>query len=48
VGRITVYSSDQVEPIVQVGPVAHSRELFELLRGAITAARKDARVVPLV
>jgi uncharacterized membrane protein YdbT with pleckstrin-like domain len=48
VGRITVYSTDHVEPILQVGPVAQSKELFEMLRDAITAARKDARAVPLV
>jgi len=47
VGRITVYSTDQVEPILQVGPVAQGKELFETLRDAVTTARKDARVVPL-
>ena len=47
VGRITVYSTDQVEPVLQVGPVAQSKELFETLRDAVTAARKVARVVPL-
>jgi membrane protein YdbS with pleckstrin-like domain len=47
VGRITVYSTDQVEPVLQVGPVAQAKELFEMMRDAVTAARKVARVVPL-
>src|SRR5712691_6381278 len=45
VGRITVYSTDQVEPVLQVGPVAQAKELFEMMRDAVTAARKVARVV---
>lgn len=46
-GRITLYSSDQVEPQLDVGPVAGARSLFDRLRDAVAAARKDARVVPL-
>jgi uncharacterized membrane protein YdbT with pleckstrin-like domain len=47
VGRITVYSTDHVEPILQVGPVVQAKELFETIRDAVASARKDARVVPL-
>ena len=47
VGRITVYSSDQVEPVVELGPLASVKPLFDRLRDAVAAARKDARVVPL-
>ena len=46
-GRITLYSNDQVEPQLDVGPVAGARALFDRLRDAVAAARKDARVVPL-
>jgi hypothetical protein len=46
-GRITLYSNDQVEPRLEVGPVAGARGLFEKLRDAVATARKDARVVPL-
>jgi membrane protein YdbS with pleckstrin-like domain len=47
VGRITVYSSDQVEPVLVLGPLAGAKPLFDRLRDAVAAARKDARVVPL-
>jgi uncharacterized membrane protein YdbT with pleckstrin-like domain len=47
VGRITVYSSDQVEPVLELGPLASAKPLFDRLRDAVAAARKDARVVPL-
>jgi uncharacterized membrane protein YdbT with pleckstrin-like domain len=47
VGRITVLSSDQAEPELLVGPVASARELYDRLRDAVAAARRDARVVPL-
>jgi membrane protein YdbS with pleckstrin-like domain len=47
VGRITVYSSDQVEPVLGIGPLASARPLFDRLRDAVAAARKEARVVPL-
>jgi uncharacterized membrane protein YdbT with pleckstrin-like domain len=47
VGRMTVYSSDQVEPTLAVGPVAAARPLYDRLRDAVAAARKEARVVPL-
>lgn len=47
VGRITLYSNDQVEPHLHVGPVANAKPLFDKLRDAVAAARKDARVVPL-
>lgn len=47
VGRITVLSSDQVEPELLVGPVAEAKPLYDRLRDAVAAARKQARVVPL-
>ena len=48
VGRITLYSNDQVEPQLQVGPVADARLLFDRLRNRVAAARKDAQAVPIV
>jgi membrane protein YdbS with pleckstrin-like domain len=47
VGRITVLSSDQVEPELLVGPVAGAKPLYDRLRDAVAAARKQARVIPL-
>jgi len=47
VGRITVLSTDQVEPELTVGPVASAKPLYDRLRDAVAAARKEARVVPL-
>jgi membrane protein YdbS with pleckstrin-like domain len=47
VGRITVFSSDLSEPVLQLGPAAGGKALFDRLRDAVAAARKDARVVPL-
>ncbi len=47
VGRITVFSSDQVEPELKVGPVADARRLYERMRDRVAAARKDASVVPI-
>jgi len=47
VGRITLYSNDQVEPQLHVGPVANAKALFDKLRDKVAAARKEARVLPL-
>lgn len=47
VGRITVYSSDQADPVLELGPLAAAKPVFDRLRDAVAAARKDARVVPL-
>jgi uncharacterized membrane protein YdbT with pleckstrin-like domain len=47
VGLITLYSTDQVEPVLHIGPVASAKTLFDQIRDAVAAARKDARVVPL-
>jgi len=47
VGRITVLSTDEVEPELIVGPVASAKPLYDRLRDAVAAARKEARVVPL-
>ena len=46
-GRITLYSSDQLEPQLVIGPVSGGRALFERLRDTIAAARRDAKVLPL-
>ena len=45
VGRITLHSTDRVEPVLTVGPVAGARALFERLRDAVAAARQNAGVV---
>jgi uncharacterized membrane protein YdbT with pleckstrin-like domain len=47
VGRITVLSTDQVEPELLVGPVAGAKPLYDRLRDAVALARKQARVIPL-
>ena len=47
VGRITVISSDAVEPTLTLGPVASARRLYDQLRDAVAHARKEARVLPL-
>lgn len=47
VGRITVLSTDEVEPELIVGPVASAKPLYDRLRDAVAAARKQARVIPL-
>lgn len=47
VGRLTVYSTDRVEPVLTLGPVAGARALFDRVRDTVAAARKDARVVPV-
>lgn len=46
-GRVTLHSSDRVEPVLVIGPVGGARPLFEQLREAVAAARKDARVMPV-
>ena len=47
VGRLTLYSTDRVEPVLLIGPVAGPRALFDRVRDAVALARKDARVVPV-
>lgn len=47
VGRLTVYSSDEVDPVLELGPAAQAKPLYDRLRDAVAAARKDARVIPL-
>ncbi|HYY51449.1 MAG TPA: PH domain-containing protein [Myxococcales bacterium] len=47
VGRITVVSTDQLEPLLLLGPVASAKRLYDQLRDAVAHARKEARVVPL-
>src|SRR5205807_1810993 len=46
-GTLTVYSSDQVDPVLAIGPVAAAKSLYDQLRDAVAAARKDARVIPV-
>jgi hypothetical protein len=36
-----------VEPSLEVGPVLGAHRLYQDLRDAVVAARKDARVIPL-
>ena len=40
VGRVTVYSTDQVEPVLAIGPIPDAQSLFQRLRDAVTAARR--------
>lgn len=47
VGRLTLYSTDKVEPVLTIGPVASARALFDRVRDAVAAARRDARVMPV-
>jgi membrane protein YdbS with pleckstrin-like domain len=47
VGRITVVSTDALEPMLTVGPVPSARRLYDQLRDAVAHARKEARVLPL-
>ena len=47
VGRITVVSTDQLEPMLLLGPVASAKRLYDQLRDAVAHARKEARVLPL-
>jgi uncharacterized membrane protein YdbT with pleckstrin-like domain len=40
VGMITVFSTDQVEPILAIGPIPNAKELFQTMRDAVAAARR--------
>ena len=40
VGMVTVYSTDQVEPVLAIGPIPEAKELFQKLRDAVGAARR--------
>ena len=46
-GRVTLHSSDRVEPVLVIGPIAEARPLFDELREAVAGARKAAQVVPV-
>ena len=45
VGHLTVFSSDQVEPLLRLGPLRDSKVLFDRLRDLSLEARKTARVL---
>ena len=42
VGMVTVYSTDQVEPVLAIGPIRDAKTLFQKLRDAVGAARRAA------
>jgi len=42
VGRLTVYSTDHVEPVLSIGPVQGARPVFEKLRESVSEARRAA------
>lgn len=44
-GRLTIYSTDQVEPLLQLGPLRDAKPVYERLRDAMVQARKDQRVM---
>ena len=46
-GRISVFSTDQVAPVLLVGPVADAQRNYEAIRDAALAARRDGRVMTL-
>lgn len=45
VGHLTIFSSDQVEPLLRLGPVRDAKEFFDRLRDLSLEARKAARVL---
>ena len=46
-GTLTIFSTDQVEPTLVVGPIADAQRNYEALRDATQAARRDGRVMTL-
>jgi membrane protein YdbS with pleckstrin-like domain len=42
VGKLTVYSTDATEPVLEIGPVADARALYERLRNAVAEARRSS------
>ena len=46
-GTITIFSTDQVAPVLVIGPVAEARKRYEAIRDAAQAARRDGRVLNL-
>ena len=44
-GHLTIFSSDQTEPVLRLGPIRDARELTQRLRDAAAQARKDGRVM---
>jgi hypothetical protein len=44
-GTITVFSTDQVDPALVIGPVAQAKERYAVIRDAAQAARRTGRVV---
>jgi Bacterial PH domain len=46
-GTLTIYSTDQVDPVLVVGPIASAQRNYEVLRDATQAARRQGRVMTL-
>ena len=46
-GTLTIFSTDQVEPVLVVGPIPDAQRNYEALRDATQAARRDGRVMTL-
>jgi uncharacterized membrane protein YdbT with pleckstrin-like domain len=46
-GTITVFSNDQVAPVLTIGPVADAKAIYEKIRDTAQTARRDGRVVTL-
>jgi membrane protein YdbS with pleckstrin-like domain len=42
VGKLTIYSTDATEPVLEIGPVADARALYERLRNAVAEARRSS------
>jgi membrane protein YdbS with pleckstrin-like domain len=40
VGKLTVYSTDAVDPVLEIGPVADAKALYQKLRDAVADARR--------
>ena len=41
VGRLTIYSTDSVAPVLSIGPIAGARPLYEKLRDAVAHSRRN-------
>lgn len=46
-GSISVFSTDQVAPVLLIGPVADAQKNYEAIRDAALAARRSGQVVTL-
>ncbi len=46
-GTLTIFSTDQVDPTLVVGPIADAQRNYEALRDAAQVARRESRVMTL-